>query len=61
MGVSYPVLVDLEEFDARYVWILEIRIDRKGSCVACWKCFIRASVGSRWDSTKNNNSRRGRN
>ena len=31
MGVSYPVLVDLEEFDARYVWILEIRIDRKGS------------------------------
>ena len=30
MGVSDTVPVDLEEFDVRYGWILEIRIDRKG-------------------------------
>ena len=30
MGVTDPVPVDLEDFDARDGWILEIRINRQG-------------------------------
>ena len=30
MGVLYPVPIDLEDFDAREGWILEIRINRQG-------------------------------
>ena len=29
-GVKDPVAVDLEEFDTRYGWILDSRIDQQG-------------------------------